>query len=120
MKFSYLAGIAVASVLYSPIAGAFDIKAENKGLKHPRVEAGGVIMEFSPYWSTEYKIVVEPGDNLTRIAESVSESAGHKVIWQEIYDQNRGKIKDSNMIFPGQELTYVDSQPSGSGLRITM
>lgn len=43
---------------------------------------------------------VRPGDNLTKIAEMFY----HNANWQTIYNANRTKIANPNLIFPGQVL----------------
>jgi nucleoid-associated protein YgaU len=47
---------------------------------------------------------VEPGDNLTLIAQKVCGNAN----WQKIYDENKNVIGDNpDLIFPGQVLLVV-------------
>lgn len=48
--------------------------------------------------------VVRPGDSLWRISRSES-AYGSGALWRRIYAGNRGRIRDPNLIFPGQELT---------------
>ena len=44
---------------------------------------------------------VEPGDNLSKIAEKIW---GDRTKWKDIYDENKDTIKDPNLIYAGQEL----------------
>lgn len=48
--------------------------------------------------------IVRPGDSLWRISRSAS-VYGSGARWRRIYEGNRGRIRDPNVIFPGQELT---------------
>ncbi len=45
--------------------------------------------------------VVQPGDSLSKIAKNV---LGDAKRWPEIFELNKDKIKDPNLIYPGQEL----------------
>ena len=45
--------------------------------------------------------VVQPGDSLSAISEKVYGDAKH---WDTIFEHNKDKISDPNMIHPGQEL----------------
>ena len=45
---------------------------------------------------------VQPGDSLSAIAKSVY---GDSSRWPEIFNANRDKIDDANLIHPGQKLT---------------
>jgi nucleoid-associated protein YgaU len=45
--------------------------------------------------------VVQAGDSLSKIAKQVYGDAGR---WKEIFEANRDKIKDPNIIHVGQEL----------------
>ena len=45
--------------------------------------------------------VVKEGDSLSKIAEEVLGDASR---WPEIFELNKDKIKDPNLIHPGQEL----------------
>ena len=45
--------------------------------------------------------VVKPGDSLSKIAKEVYDDANR---WPEIFEANKDKIKDPNLIHPGQEL----------------
>jgi nucleoid-associated protein YgaU len=45
--------------------------------------------------------VIQPGDSLSKIAK---EELGDASRWPEIFELNKDKIKDPNLIHPGQEL----------------
>jgi nucleoid-associated protein YgaU len=49
----------------------------------------------------ERTYVVESGDSLSKIAKEVYGDASR---WPDIYEANRDKIDDPNLIYPGQEL----------------
>ena len=48
--------------------------------------------------------VVRRGESLWAISASRT-GYGRGVLWPRIYEANRGKIRDPNLIFPGQELS---------------
>src|SRR5439155_18319523 len=48
--------------------------------------------------------VVRRGESLWAISASRA-GYGRGVLWPRIYEANRGKIRDPNLIFPGQELS---------------
>ncbi|MGD2176895.1 MAG: LysM peptidoglycan-binding domain-containing protein [Anaerolineae bacterium] len=45
--------------------------------------------------------VVKSGDSLSKIAKELLGDAGR---WPELFEANKDKIKDPNLIYPGQEL----------------
>jgi nucleoid-associated protein YgaU len=49
----------------------------------------------------ERTYTVQPGDNLSRIAKQIYGDASR---WREIYNLNRDKIENPDLIYPGQEL----------------
>jgi len=49
--------------------------------------------------------VVKKGDSLSKIAK---EMYGDVKLWKKIYEANRDKIKNPDIIHPGQELTIPD------------
>ncbi len=52
--------------------------------------------------STQPRVyVVQPGDSLSKIAKAIYGDANR---WPEIFEANRDKIKDPNLIYPNQEL----------------
>lgn len=56
--------------------------------------------------------VVKSGDTLSGIAAKVMGDAG---AWRKLYEANKGKIKDPNLIFPGQNLVVPHSHGSNTG-----
>lgn len=50
------------------------------------------------------RYVVRPGDSLWRISRSKA-GYGAGARWKRIFDENRGRIRDPDLIYPGQELT---------------
>ena len=44
---------------------------------------------------------IQPGDSLSKIARKYY---GNAADWQKIYQANKDKIKDPNMIYPGQKI----------------
>jgi hypothetical protein len=59
----------------------------------------------------EYRVVqVQPGDNLWSIAGS-SEIYGSPTLWIKIWMANRDKIKNPDLIYPGQELRIPPEAP---------
>ena len=61
----------------------------------------------APTFASEY--VVKAGDNLSKIARELLGSASK---WREIYNANKDKIKDPNLIYVGQTLTIPDGEPA--------
>ncbi|MBN1179698.1 MAG: LysM peptidoglycan-binding domain-containing protein [Anaerolineae bacterium] len=51
--------------------------------------------------------VVKSGDSLSKIARDVLGNANR---WPEIFEANKDKIKDPNLIYPGQELTLPSDE----------
>lgn len=49
---------------------------------------------------------VKPGESLSKIAKHYYGDASR---WPEIYEANRDKIKDPDLIHPGQEFVIPDS-----------
>ena len=61
--------------------------------------------------------VVKANDTLRKIAK---ETLGDAERWKEIYEANKGKIKNPDKILPGQELTIPTpkeepKRPAGAG-----
>ncbi len=59
-----------------------------------------------------YKVEIEKGDNLTKIARTIEKSINNElrynkdVKWGHIYKKNKKKINDPDLIYPGQKLLY--------------
>lgn len=52
---------------------------------------------------------VKSGDSLSKIAQEVLGDANG---WKEIFEANKDKIKDPNLIYPGQELVVPGASPA--------
>jgi len=55
----------------------------------------------------EWTHTVAPGDTLSAIASRYYGDAGR---WPEIYEANKGKIKNPNLIYPGQTFIIPDDE----------
>lgn len=60
----------------------------------------------APDISTGKTYTVKSGDSLSKIAKQVYGDAN---AWRRIYDANRDKIKNPDLIHPGQEFTIPDA-----------
>ena len=54
-----------------------------------------------PAAQTQRDYTIQSGDSLSKIAR---EFYGNANDWQKIYQANKDKIKDPNMIYPGQKI----------------
>ncbi len=72
-------------------SGIFD---KNEGKQAPAVIKGVAVRKLTKY-------VVKKGDSLWRIAEKVY---GNGFLWKKLFKANQDKIKDPNLIYPGQIL----------------
>lgn len=83
--------------------------AETKAPEQPVAESKPVVTappaQFGNY-------VVKRGDNLWNIAGSPS-VYGNAYYWPVIYRTNQAKIRDADLIFPGQQFS-IDQNPSSS------
>ncbi len=61
----------------------------------------------APALASEY--TVQKGDNLSKIA---LKQLGSSSKWREIYNANKDKIKNPNLIYVGQKLTIPDGEPT--------
>src|SRR3989344_839697 len=66
----------------------------------------------------DFEIAVEKGDNLSKIAKKINalnRQSLHpfaKIVkWQDIHNQNKGKIKNPDIITPEQKLSYSIGDP---------
>ena len=107
LKEIVLTGLVLVGVS-SPVYGA---RVEYSSKVH-----SGVISEeerTSPKLEHRFQIIVQKGDNLTEIAEFINQvwKLDYQVTPQGIYEQNKDKIKDPNLIYPDQELRFscIDS-----------
>lgn len=55
----------------------------------------------SPSGTSVREYTIQPGDSLSKIAKK---HYGNAADWQKIHLANKDKIKDPNMIFPGQKI----------------
>ena len=51
------------------------------------------------------RYVVKSGDSLSKIAKELLGDAGR---WPEIFEANKDKIENPNLIYPGQELVLPE------------
>ena len=58
------------------------------------------------------QVVIQPGDNLWNISRSLY---GHGVQYTIIYEANKNKIRDPDLIYPGQIFTTPGADPAASG-----
>jgi len=65
----------------------------------PDMRSGDLVMTIDVIGSEEEIYEVKAGDNLTKIAAKYS-----GMTWQKIFEANKDKIKDANLIYPGQKL----------------
>ncbi len=66
----------------------------------PQMRAGDLVMNISVIAGSEELYEVKTGDNLSRIA---SKYPG--MTWKKIFEANKDKRKDPDLIYPGQKLT---------------
>ncbi|MCX7661311.1 MAG: LysM peptidoglycan-binding domain-containing protein, partial [Candidatus Omnitrophica bacterium] len=52
---------------------------------------------------------VQKGDSLSKIAQR---KLGNALRWKEIYELNKDKVKDPNLVYPGQELIMPQTAPA--------
>jgi nucleoid-associated protein YgaU len=55
------------------------------------------------------RVVVQPGQSLWRLARN---AYGRGIRYTEIFDANRGQIRDPNLIFPGQVFAMPVTAPA--------
>jgi len=81
--------------------GIFDFfkKGEEKPVKSQPAPGGKPTVQPSAPRNREY--VIKSGDSLSKIAKAYYGDANK---WNEIFEANRDKIKDANMIHPGQKI----------------
>ena len=88
---------AAAEVKAEAVRLAWERKKEERA--EAQAEAKAEAKERAAAKSRVY--VVKSGDSLSKIAKEVLGDASR---WPEIFEANKDKIKDPNMIHPGQEL----------------
>lgn len=79
-----------------------------KGKEQPKEQrpvnkpAENVQRPSQPASAPAREYTIQPGDSLSKIAKRHYGNPGD---WQKIYQANKDKIKDPNMIYPGQKIT---------------
>ena len=73
-------------------------------------------MQTAPVSSTDY--TVQKGDNLWNIAGR-ADIYGNSYQWPLIYRTNQAKIRDADLIFPGQQFS-IDRNPSSSDVSMAV
>lgn len=80
-------------------------KGKEKPVETPqpqvRTQYPGQTPTNKPAAPTQRDYVVQSGDSLSKIAKQFYGNASD---WQKIFDANKDKIKDPNLIHPGQKL----------------
>jgi nucleoid-associated protein YgaU len=98
----------------APISpGLFELRADQvdgQGRVTARVQMPFQRTDAAPEALREGSVVVQPGQNLWRIAR---QTYGRGVHFTVIYAANRDAIRDPNMIFPGQVFTLPPEVPAG-------
>jgi nucleoid-associated protein YgaU len=92
--------------------GIFDKKEKPKA-DFSRVEGGSssTAPEKPPAATTTARsYTVKKGDTLSKIA---GDEYGDATAWKRIFEANRDKIKDPDLIHPGQELTIPAAETRG-------
>ncbi|MDR1814462.1 MAG: LysM peptidoglycan-binding domain-containing protein [Tannerella sp.] len=64
----------------------------------PEFRAGDLVLDIEIIEGQEEIYEVQKGDNLTKIGKK------YGLTWQQVFEANKDKIKDPNLIFPGQKL----------------
>jgi len=78
------------------------VEAERRELEELKAEARRQAEEAKKAAEPQPHIyVVQPGDSLSKIAKAIYGDAQR---WPAIFEANKDKIKDPNLIYPGQEL----------------
>jgi len=82
--------------------GIFELRADQvdvSGRVTGRIQMPFQRSEAPPEGLAERSVVVQPGNNLWKIARR---TYGHGVQYTVIYSANRDRIRDPNLIYPGQ------------------
>lgn len=72
---------------------------QNRPSQTPATPAGSTANR--PATSSQRDYTIKSGDSLSKIAR---EFYGNADGWQKIYQANKDKIKDPNLIYPGQKI----------------
>ncbi|MDR1723044.1 MAG: LysM peptidoglycan-binding domain-containing protein [Tannerella sp.] len=65
----------------------------------PDFRAGDLVLDLEVIEGQEEIYEIRKGDNLSKIAKKYP-----GMTWQKIYEANKDKIKDPNLIYPGQKI----------------
>ncbi len=65
----------------------------------PDMRQGDLVLNIDQLQGGEEIYEIKPGDNLSKIAKNYP-----GMTWQKIFDANKDKIKDPNLIHPGQKI----------------
>ena len=93
-------GYVVGSSSESLVAPKLDLDRINTGI-FEKSKGKEVVVVVEITQSRLRRCVVKKGDCLWRIAEKVY---GNGFLWKKLFEANRNKIKDPNLIYPGQIL----------------
>ncbi|RPD40216.1 LysM peptidoglycan-binding domain-containing protein [Chitinophaga barathri] len=88
----YVTGTAPSSAVKDQIWGIYE-KLD------PEMRAGDLVLNISLAEGAEQEYEVQAGDNLSKIAKKYP-----GLTWQKIFEANKDKIKDPDMIQPGWKL----------------
>jgi nucleoid-associated protein YgaU len=83
---------------------------DNAGKVQARVKVPFAQPDFTQVKLTDDTVIVQPGNSLWRIARK---SYGHGVQYTVIYEANKDRIGDPNLIYPGQIFTLPKSKTGG-------
>lgn len=88
----YVNGIAPSSAVKDQLWGIYE-KLD------PDMRAGDLVLDISLAEGAEQEYEIQAGDSLSKIAEKYP-----GLTWQKIYEANKDKIKDPDMIQPGWKI----------------
>jgi nucleoid-associated protein YgaU len=88
----YVTGTAPSSAVKDQLWGIYE-KLD------PEMRAGDLVLNISLAEGAEQEYEVQAGDNLSKIAKKYP-----GLTWQKIFEANKDKIKDPDMIQPGWKL----------------
>jgi nucleoid-associated protein YgaU len=83
---------------------------DGAGKVQSRVKVPFAQPDFTQVKLTDDTFIVQPGNSLWRIARK---TYGHGVQYTVIYEANKDRIGDPNLIYPGQIFTLPKSKTSG-------
>jgi nucleoid-associated protein YgaU len=83
---------------------------DGAGKVQARVKVPFAQPDFSQVKLTDDTVIVQPGNSLWRIARK---TYGHGIQYTVIYEANKDRIGDPNLIYPGQIFTLPKDKSSG-------